>query len=61
MVKWGDFMKPGKIAQDIEDELRRERRRKVRALKLKKLHDEYKKRKEGAKNGKEREGTTKDI
>ena len=54
-------MKPGKIAQDIEDELRRERRSKVRALKLKKLHDEYKKRKEGAKNGKEREGTTKDI
>lgn len=43
-------MKPGKIAQDIEDELRRERRRKVRALKLKKLHDEYKKRKEGVSN-----------
>lgn len=38
-------MKPGKIAQDIEDELRRERRRKARALKLKKLIDEYKKRK----------------
>lgn len=37
-------MKPGKIAQDIEDELKRERRRKARALRLKKLIDEYKKR-----------------
>ena len=51
-------MKPGKIAQDIEDELKRERRRKARALRLKKLIDEYKRRREGAKNGKEREGTT---
>ena len=54
-------MKPGKIAQDIEDELKRERRRKARAVRLKKLIDEYKKRREGAKNGKERKGTTKDI
>ena len=44
-------MRPGKIAQDIEDELRRERRRKARALRLKKLIDEYKKRREGGKNG----------
>lgn len=51
-------MKPGKIAQDIEDELKKERRRKARALRLKKIHDEYKKRREGAKNGKEREGST---
>ena len=51
-------MMHGKIAQNIEDELRRERRRKAKALRLKKLHEEYKKRREGAKNGKEREGTT---
>lgn len=44
-------MKPGKIAQDIDDELKRERRRKARALKLKKLIDEYKKRKIGENNG----------
>ena len=54
-------MKPGKIAQDIEDELKRERRRKARAVRLKKMLDEYKKRKEGGKYGKEREGATKDI
>ena len=54
-------MKPGKIAQDIEDELKRERRRKARALKLKKLHDEYKKRKEGVRNAKRQEGETKNI
>ena len=38
-------MKPGKIARDIEDELKKERRRKAKALRLKKLYDEYKKRK----------------
>ena len=54
-------MKPGKIAQDIEDELKRERRRKARALRLKKLIDEYKKRKEGGKDGKSGEGTTENI
>ena len=51
-------MKPGKIAQSIEEELKIERRRKAKALRLKKLPEEYKKRREGAKNGKEREGTT---
>ena len=43
-------MKPGKIARDIEEELKIERRRKAKALKLKKLHEEYKKRREGASN-----------
>lgn len=38
-------MKPGKIAQNIDDELKRERRRKARALRLKKMIDEYKKKK----------------
>ena len=51
-------MKPGKIAQNIDDELKRERRRKARALRLKKMIDEYKKRKEGGKYGKSGEGTT---
>ena len=51
-------MKPGKIAQNIEDELKRERRRKARAIRLKKLIDEYKKRKVGGKYGKSGEGTT---
>ena len=51
-------MKPGKIAQDIDDELKRERRRKARALRFRKIYEEHKKRKEGGKNGKERKGTT---
>lgn len=51
-------MKPGKIAQDIEDELKRERRRKASALRLKRLHDEYKKRREGGKNGNREKGAT---
>lgn len=51
-------MKPGKIARDIEEELKIERRRKAKALRLKKLYDEYKRRREGGKYGKEREGTT---
>ena len=50
-------MKPGKIAQDIDDELKRERRRKARALRLKKLIDEYKNRREGGIN----DGKTKNI
>ncbi len=45
-------MKPGKIAQNIDDELKRERRRKARALKFRKIVEEYKKKKEGKKNGK---------
>ena len=43
-------MKPGKIAQSIELELKIERMRKAKALKLKKLHDEYKKKKAGGGN-----------
>ena len=54
-------MKPGKIAQIIENELKTERRRKVKALRLKKLYDEYKKRREGGKYGNERKGATENI
>lgn len=43
-------MKPGKIARDIEEELKIERRRKAKALRLKKLYDEYKKKKAGGRN-----------
>ena len=45
-------MKPGKIAQDIDDELKRERRRKARALRFRKIVEEYKKKKVGEVNGK---------
>lgn len=38
-------MKPGKIAQDIDNELKIERRRKARAVRLKKMIEEYKKKK----------------
>lgn len=43
-------MKPGKIAQNIDDELKRERRRKASAVRLKKIADEYKKKKVGGGN-----------
>ena len=53
-------MKPGKIAQDIDNELKREQKRKARAVRLKKIEDEYKK-KEGGKYGKRKKRISKNI
>ena len=43
-------MKHGKIAQDIDNDLKREQKRKASAVRLKKIADEYKKKKAGGGN-----------